>query len=75
MEVEPTFLARVFEATWQHTDVEISKFVRRARGLHTLFHVSSVHGLELVFLVLGRLPDWWWLPPVGSCYWMNATAV
>ena len=49
LEIEPTFLARVSEATWQHSDVEMRKFLRRARGLHALFHVRSVHGLEPVF--------------------------
>ena len=39
LEVEPTFLARVSEATWQHADVEMRKLVRIARGLHALFYV------------------------------------
>ena len=34
LEVEPTYLARVHEATWQDADVEMSKLCRRARGLH-----------------------------------------
>ena len=34
LEVEPTFLARVYEATWQHADVEMQKLGRRARGSH-----------------------------------------
>ena len=49
LEVESTFLARVSEATWQHADVEMRKLAQRARGLHALFYVRSVHGLELVF--------------------------
>ena len=34
LEVEPTFLARVYEAMWQHADVEMQKLGRRARGSH-----------------------------------------
>ena len=34
LEVEPTYLARVHEATWQDADVEMKKFRRRARGSH-----------------------------------------
>ena len=49
LEVKPTLLARVLEATWQNSDVEMHKLVQRARGLHALFHVRSVHGFELVF--------------------------
>ena len=49
LEVELTFLARVSEATWQHANMKMRKFVRRARCCHALFHVRSVHGLELVF--------------------------
>ena len=49
LEVESTFLARVSEATWQPDDMEMRNFVRRACGSHALFHVCSVHGLELVF--------------------------
>ena len=49
LEVEPTFLARVYEATWQHTDVEMQKLGRRARGSHAEFHVRELHGFELVF--------------------------
>ena len=47
--VEPTFLARVHEATWKDPDAEMRKLVRRARGTHAQFHVGSRHGLELVF--------------------------
>ena len=47
--VEPTFLARVHEATWQTSDAEMRKLVRRARGTHAELHVGSRHGLELVF--------------------------
>ena len=32
LEVEPTYLARVYEATWQDADVEMRKLCRRARG-------------------------------------------
>ena len=39
LEVKPTVLARVSDATWQHADVEMRKFASRARGLHALFHV------------------------------------
>ena len=34
VEVEPTYLARVHEATWQDADVEMRKLCRRARGSH-----------------------------------------
>ena len=34
LEVEPTYLARVHEATWQDADVEMRKLCRRARGSH-----------------------------------------
>ena len=34
LEVEPTYLARVHEATWQDADVEMRKLSRRARGSH-----------------------------------------
>ena len=54
VEVEPTFLARVSEATWQHADMEMHKFVKRLHGSHALFHVRSVHGLELVFRGSGQ---------------------
>ena len=47
--VEPTFLSRVHEATWQAPDTEMRKLVRRACGSHAQFHVGSMHGLELVF--------------------------
>ena len=47
--VEPTFLTRVHEATWQAPDAEMRKLVRRARGDHAQFHVGTRHGLELVF--------------------------
>ena len=53
LKVEPTFLARVSEATWQHADVEMYKFTRRARSLPPLFHVRSVQGIELVFCGTG----------------------
>ena len=34
LEVEPTYLARVHEATWQDADVEMRKLSRRACGSH-----------------------------------------
>ena len=34
LEVEPTYLARVHEATWHDADVEMRKLCRRARGSH-----------------------------------------
>ena len=34
LEVEPTYLARVHEATWQNADVEMRKVCHRARGSH-----------------------------------------
>ena len=34
LEVEPTYLARVHEAMWQDTDVEMRKLCCRARGSH-----------------------------------------
>ena len=34
LEVEPTYLAGVHEATWQDADVEMRKLCRRARGSH-----------------------------------------
>ena len=32
--VEPSFLARVYQATWDPSDVEMRKLTRRARGNH-----------------------------------------
>ena len=49
LEVEPTYLARVHEATWQNADVEMQKPGRRARGSHAQFHIRDLHGFELVF--------------------------
>ena len=49
LEVEPTFLARVHEATWQASDAEMRKLVRRARGAHAMFHVGTRHGFEFGF--------------------------
>ena len=46
--VEPTFLVRVHEATWQAPNAEMRKLVRRACGAYAQFHVGSRHGLELV---------------------------
>ena len=47
--VEPTFLARVSKATWEHPNREMAVFGKRARGSHPSFHVASRHGFELVF--------------------------
>ena len=49
LEVKPTFLARVHEATWQASDAEMRKLARRARGTHAMFHVGTRHGFELIF--------------------------
>ena len=49
LEVEPTFLARVLNATWHDADVEMRKTARHARGSHALFHVKQLHGFDLVF--------------------------
>ena len=48
MVVEPTFLAGVSSATFDQTDAEMQKLVRRARGTHALFHVWSRQGVEVV---------------------------
>ena len=53
--VEPSFLARVHEATWMTPDEEMRKIARRARGVHPQFHVQMRHGLELVFRGQGNL--------------------
>ena len=34
LEVEPMYLACVYEATWQDADVEMRKLCHRARGSH-----------------------------------------
>ena len=34
LEVDPMYLARVYEAKWQNVDVEMKKLCRRARGSH-----------------------------------------
>ena len=49
LEVEPTFLACVAEATWANADVEMRKLVRRAQGSHASFHIRDLHGFKLVF--------------------------
>ena len=49
LEVEPTFLARVHEATWQATYAEMRKLAHRARGTHAMFYVGSRYGFEFVF--------------------------
>ena len=48
-EVEPTFFARVAEATWAEADVEMRKLVCRAQGSHASFHIYELHGFKLVF--------------------------
>ena len=47
--VEPSFLKRVYDATWTDPDREMRKLARRARGNHAMFHVQTRHGFELVF--------------------------
>ena len=49
LEVEPTFLARVFEAMWADADMEMQKLVSRAKGIHASFHIRELHGFKLVF--------------------------
>ena len=49
LEVEPTFLARVANATWHDADVEMCKIAHRARESHALFHVKQLHGCNLVY--------------------------
>ena len=39
LEVEPTILAGVSDATWKYANVEIHKLATRAHSLHALFHV------------------------------------
>ena len=55
LEVEPTFLARVANATWHDADVEMRKIACRARGSHALFHVKQLHGFDLVYRGSGEL--------------------
>ena len=49
LEGEPAFLARVANAMWHDTDMEMRKIARRARGSHALFHVKQLHGFDLVY--------------------------
>ena len=49
LEVKPTFLACVHEATWQASDAEMRKLACRARGTHAMFHVGTRHGFEFIF--------------------------
>ena len=44
LEVEPSFLARVNAATFDHANAEMAKMVRRARGTHGMFHAFTRHG-------------------------------
>ena len=39
LEVKPTFLAYVSDATWQYTDIEVRKLAQRASGFHALLYV------------------------------------
>ena len=54
LEVEPTFLAHVANATWYDADVEMRKIACHARGSHALFHAKQLHGFDLVFLGSGE---------------------
>ena len=54
LEVEPTFLARVANATRHDSDVEMRKIARHARGSHALFHMKQLHGFDLVFCSSGE---------------------
>ena len=49
LEVEPTFVALVAEATWAEADVEMKKLVHRAQGSHASFHIQELHGFQLLF--------------------------
>ena len=49
LEVEPTFLACVGEATWANADAEMRNLVCRATGAHSSFHIRELHGFKLVF--------------------------
>ena len=49
LEVEPTFLACVAEATWAEVDVEMKKLICRAQGSHTSFHICEMHWFKFVF--------------------------
>ena len=55
LEVEPTFLARVANATCHDADVEMRKLARHARGSHALFHVKQLHSFDLVYRGSGEL--------------------
>ena len=55
LQVEPMFLARVANATWHDTDVEMRKITRHARGSHALFHVKQLHSFDLVYHGSGEL--------------------
>ena len=55
VEVKPTFLARVANATWHYADVEMCKIAHCARGSHALFHVKQLHGFDLVCCGSGEL--------------------
>ena len=54
LEVEPTFLARVTNATWHDADVDIRRFAHRARGPHVLLHVMQLHGFDFIFGASGE---------------------
>ena len=55
LEVEPTFLARIANATYHDADVEMRKIACHARGSHALFHVKQWHGYDLVLRSSGEL--------------------
>ena len=55
LEVEPTFLVHIANATWHDADMEMCKIVHHARGSHVLFHVKQLHGFDLVYRGSGEL--------------------
>ena len=55
LEVEPTFLACVANATWHDADMEMRKIANHARGSHALFHVKQLRGFDLVYHGSGEL--------------------
>ena len=67
LEVEPTFLARVSNATWHDDDVEMRKIARHARGSYALFHMKQLHSFNLVYRGSGESARLGGLPFVGNC--------
>ena len=47
--LEPGFLSRVSQASFDPADHEMRPIVCRARGSHASFFVASRHGVDLVF--------------------------